>query len=121
MTADADGQHTVTDILRVAERLEAGDADLVLGARAFTGTVPWRSRLGNVTSRALTAAATGLRVRVRDTQTGLRGLAPGSVAWARELPGDRYDFEQRMLLEAARSGRDIAEIDIETRYVDGNA
>src|SRR4051812_26378101 len=41
VTADADGQHSVKDIVAVAGRLrEASDA-LVLGTRRFVGEVPW--------------------------------------------------------------------------------
>ena len=44
LTADADGQHTVTDIIRVANALHVNPGGVVLGARRFTGEVPLRSR-----------------------------------------------------------------------------
>ena len=38
MTADADGQHLVGDIVAVAEELSRHPAQLVLGVRIFTRT-----------------------------------------------------------------------------------
>ena len=43
VTADADGQHTPKDILRLIEALHAHPDKLVLGSRAFTGNVPFKS------------------------------------------------------------------------------
>jgi len=47
VTADADGQHKVWDIFRVAAKASENPNRLILGARAFTGKVPMRSRFGN--------------------------------------------------------------------------
>ncbi len=105
--ADADGQHTVADIMRVAERVRTSGT-LVLGARRFDGPVPLRSRFGNAVTRVLFAAATGRRIQ--DTQTGLRGY-----------PGARFEYEMNVLLRAARSGRAIVETDIATVYLEHNA
>ncbi len=70
--ADADGQHLVIDILRVAEELRAHSAALVLGSRDFPKGVPLRSRLGNIITRYVIRLLLGLKIR--DTQTGLRGI-----------------------------------------------
>ncbi|WP_347042800.1 bifunctional glycosyltransferase family 2/GtrA family protein [Brachybacterium nesterenkovii] len=149
VTADADGQHTPTDIRRVRDELDRrtltghlqADASapapassagasartgaaapvvpLVLGVRAFAGDVPLRSRVGNVMSSLAFRAASG--VALGDTQTGLRGIPAGALAWARTLPGDRYEYEYTMLVRAARDGIDLTTIPIETVYEDGNA
>ena len=51
ITADADGQHTVADILRVREALLSGSR-FVLTTRTLHGkSVPLRSRVGNGLSR----------------------------------------------------------------------
>lgn len=79
--ADSDGQHTPADIAKVAEQLARSDADMVLGVRAFSGRVPWRSRIGNTLTAMLFKFATG--PAVSDTQTGLRGYpARCSIGWA---------------------------------------
>ena len=53
VTADADGQHHADDVLKIAERLAADPAALVLGARDFGPAVPRRNRLGNLMTRAV--------------------------------------------------------------------
>jgi len=118
VTADADGQHTVEDILRVAAATTEPDA-LVLGCRAFLGPVPWRSRLGNAVSRGAFRFAAGLAVS--DTQTGLRGAPPALLPWLVGIPGERFEYEQRVLLRSGRDGVRIREVGIDTLYLDENA
>ncbi|WP_426764207.1 GtrA family protein [Pseudarthrobacter sp. 1G09] len=123
--ADGDGQHMVTDILRVAGKLHGngsdprGAATMVLGSRSFTGDVPARSRLGNTATKALFTLATG--ERIPDTQTGLRGYPAAMLPWLRSVRGDRYEYELNMLLEAKNAGYSIQSIDIATVYLDHNA
>lgn len=126
VTADSDGQHTPADILLIADALRAGAADelseLVLGVRSFAGgshPVPWRSRVGNALSRALFRVAAGWSVT--DTQTGLRGIPADLIAWALSIPGERFEYEQRMLLRARPDGVAAREVPIATVYLDGNA
>ena len=123
VTADADGQHTPGDIVAVADALredaDAGRADLVLGVRAFDGPVPLRSRVGNRISSALFALAAGWRLG--DTQTGLRGIPSPLLAWALEIPGERFEYEQRMLLRLAHDGHAARTVPIATVYLARNA
>ena len=54
VTADCDGQHTVKDVRRVCEAMEACPGTLVLGCRDFGPGTPARSATGNrVTSAAM--------------------------------------------------------------------
>lgn len=126
--ADSDGQHRVTDIARVAERVEAsaraGDAagassTMVLGGRRFTGDVPLRSRFGNALSRRAFAASTGFSIH--DTQTGLRGYPASMLPWVASVAGERFEFELNLLLESRAAGIEIDEIEIETVYLEHNA
>ncbi|MFS0733554.1 bifunctional glycosyltransferase family 2/GtrA family protein [Microbacterium sp. 1P10UB] len=123
VTADADGQHTARDILRVADALRVdsarGASELVLGARGFRGEVPFRSRIGNAISRALFRVAAGWGAS--DTQTGLRGIPVGMLPWLREVPGDRFEYEIEMLLRLGKAGFTAREIPIETVYLAQNA
>lgn len=119
VTADADGQHAPEDIRRVAHRLDEGDADIVLGARAFGRGTPLRSRIGNAVACVLVRAVG--RVRASDTQTGLRGFDPALLDWLVGVPGERFEYELRVLLEAGRRGLRTAEVPIETIYLDENA
>jgi len=118
VTADSDGQHTVGDILRVAAAVAEPDV-LVLGCRAFVGPVPWRSRLGNAVSRGVFRFAAGFAVS--DTQTGLRGAPAALLPWLAAIPGERFEYEQRVLLRSRRDGVRIREVGIDTLYLDENA
>ena len=117
--ADSDGQHTPVDVDRVAAAVETGDADMVLGARRFTGVVPARSRIGNALTAKAFALTTG-RALI-DTQTGLRGYPARMLPWLVSEGGDRFEYELRLLLRAAREGRRIEEVEIETVYLEENA
>ena len=116
--ADSDGQHSVVDVLRVAEALRQGEP-LVLGVRLFAGDVPARSRFGNSVTRVLFRLATGRRIV--DTQTGLRGYAHSLIGWLLTVPGDRFEYELNVLLRATRAGRPIGQVEIATIYLEGNA
>lgn len=116
--ADADGQHSVPDVLRVAEHVRRTD-HLVLGVRRFAGRVPLRSRVGNTVTQVLFRAATGRGVQ--DTQTGLRAYPADLLDWLLAVPGERFEYEMNVLLQAARTGHPIDEVVIATTYLDDNA
>ncbi len=118
VTADADGQHRYTDIRRVLDKSKEMPGALVLGSRAFDGDVPLRSRFGNAMTRQVFAIASG--VKVRDTQTGLRGFDRDGMRLFVDVPGDRYEYEINMLLTAARAEMPIYEVTIETVYLNDN-
>lgn len=118
VTADADGQHTCADILRIIAAMRAHPAALVTGARAFTGSVPFKSRAGNVITRQVYRFVTG--IRCRDTQTGLRGIPAAALADMLALSGERYEYEMMMLLKLRDLNMELHEIGIETIYIDGN-
>ena len=119
VTADADGQHDPKDIARVAAVLLAHDGqNLVLGARAFQGTVPLRSRIGNIiTSRVMHVL---LGRKLRDTQTGLRGIPASLLPRLLELESNGYEFELEMLILAHQFSVPIIEEPIRTIYEAGN-
>lgn len=115
--ADCDGQHTPTDIARVAAHVEPGG--IVLGGRRFTGEVPLRSRVGNTASRWVFRAVSG--AAVHDTQTGLRGYPGELLPWLASVSGTRFEYEFNVLLGARAAGVRISEVPIETIYLDANA
>jgi glycosyltransferase involved in cell wall biosynthesis len=118
VTADADGQHTTEDILRVAAALRATPRHLVLGARRFDTDVPFRSRFGNTLTRAIMRAVTGQKLT--DTQTGLRGIPLDFIPKVLVLRPTGYDLELEMLVACRNTGRPIREIPIQTIYLEGN-
>ncbi|MBQ8967972.1 MAG: bifunctional glycosyltransferase family 2/GtrA family protein [Ruminococcus sp.] len=119
ITADSDGQHKVSDIEQIAVALSKEPDRLIMGCRKFTGDIPLRSRFGNNVTRAVFRFAAG--VGVSDTQTGLRGFSSMLIDLMLGLPGDRYEYEMNMLLEAAREGIKFYEVPIETVYINDNA
>lgn len=119
ITADSDGQHHPEDILRVAQSLEENPECLVLGAREFHRGVPARSRIGNICTRALVGVMLGRRIR--DTQTGLRGIPSKLLPRLLGLRSNGYEFELDMLIACKHDGRRIVEESIRTIYAPGNA
>ncbi len=118
VTADADGQHRVEDVVRVAEALDVLPCRTVLGCRQFIGTVPVRSRFGNTVTRWVFRFITGKEVS--DTQTGLRGFPMSLLPELMGLPGERYEYEMTVLGHLCRNGNTLAEVPIATVYLDGN-
>ncbi|MEL7660920.1 bifunctional glycosyltransferase family 2/GtrA family protein [Acetobacterium wieringae] len=119
VTADADGQHAPEDILNVARMLEENPASLILGTRDFNNVkTPFKSKWGNRITSLAYLLSTG--ERCPDTQTGLRGIP---MSWTKELlkiPGDRYEYEMNVLLEAGKSRIPFVEVPIETIYLNEN-
>jgi putative flippase GtrA len=121
ITADADGQHAVHDILRVLDAVDDSPhrtGHLVLGERELAGDVPWRSRFGNTVTSAMFRTVTGRRLR--DTQTGLRAFSSILLPWLLDVPGDRYEYELQVLLRAAREDFQISGVPIRTIYLNDN-
>ena len=118
VTADADGQHTVADILRVGEAMLAGKGRVVLGSREFAKDVPLRSRFGNVMTRQVFGFVTG--AKLMDTQTGLRAFPRAILPELLVLDGERYEYEMSVLAHVCRTGGKPLEVPIETVYIDGN-
>ncbi len=119
LTADADGQHTVPDCLKLAQALrEEGDA-LYLGSRDFSlPNVPPKSRSGNRITSAVFKALYG--VWLPDTQTGLRAFRREELQFMIDVPGARYEYEMNVLIACARRKLPMKAITIETVYENGN-
>ena len=120
VTVDADGQHSATDAARIARQVLEEKAPIcVLGVRSFASEVPLRSRFGNLLTRQIFRAFSS--IRVSDTQTGLRGFSADLLPLLCKVPGQRYEFEMKMLLWLAEAKLPIKEIPIDTIYIDDNA
>ncbi len=119
VTMDADGQHQLSDALRVCERAEYNPNALILGSRSLKENVPFRSRFGNTVTRVVYQSSTG--VNVHDTQTGLRGFSSALVPVLLDIEGERYEYEINVLLEFARREMRIEEIEIPTIYFANNS
>ncbi len=119
VTADADGQHKIPDIINVANKLkEENKGCIVTGARHFENEVPFRSKAGNAITRFVFNTLTSQHVT--DTQTGLRGFYYSQLSWLEGIKGDRYEYEMNMLMKASDEKLKIKEVKIETVYENNN-
>lgn len=119
ITADSDGQHTVPDVLRMAQALAENGEGLLLGSRDFSlEHVPAKSRMGNRITATVFRALYGQYVS--DTQTGLRGFARALLPRFLQTRGDRYEYEMNQLIDCSIDGIEIRALPIETVYENNN-
>lgn len=121
ITVDADGQHTIKDIIAVASKMsEVKNHDkLVLGCRDFKeSNVPARSKFGNIMTRNVFKLICG--IAVTDTQTGLRGIPKSYMKDLMNVQGERFEFEMNMLIETKSREIQIEEVPIQTVYIEEN-
>lgn len=119
VTADSDGQHGPEDTMRVAEALVRQPSALILGIRDFNlENVPFKSRFGNKLTTVIFALLYGKWLC--DTQTGLRGIPYTLLPALCSLSGERFEYEIRVLIYAAKHKIDVCEITIETIYIHEN-
>ena len=115
VTADCDGQHSVSDVLRLAKSSSENKDCLILGARDFSSpNVPKRSRFGNVNTRRMFSLLYGLKVT--DTQTGLRAFSYAMLDKMLAISGNRFEYEMNMLIVLFKQNVEFKEIPIETIY-----
>lgn len=119
ITADADGQHTVNDILKLSKALSENRETIHLGVRIFSKSTPLRSHLGNVITRSVFRLITGFKLK--DTQTGLRGLPATFIPHALGLQGNHYEYETNILTYSIKHQWAIQQHHIETIYLENNA
>ena len=115
VTADADNQHLVPDVLKVGDHLAGRQAGVILGSRNFRQkNVPVRSFIGNTFTSALIRVLFGRYIP--DTQTGLRGIVTEEIPDLIKLSGDRFDYEMTMLIQLIKQKKEIIFLEIETVY-----
>ena len=119
VTADADGQHAPSDILKIIDSFKRYPRCLHLGTRTWNQAVPMRSRFGNIATRYALWFFTGMRLK--DTQTGLRAIPKSLALKCLKIKSMEYEFELDMLLAAKSNNLDILEKSIKTIYLNDNA
>jgi len=112
VTLDADGQHPPECLPAFVSAARAG-ADLVLGRRERTATMPPGRRFANAFSSAWATWLAGQRIS--DSQCGYR-LYRRSVLQRTPVTPWRYELETEVAVRAARLGFRIAEVEIPTVY-----
>ncbi|MDR2505117.1 MAG: glycosyltransferase [Oscillospiraceae bacterium] len=119
VTADADGQHCADDIEKIGAAIASNPRGLVIGVRAFDRDVPLRNFMGNTLTRLVYALSS--RIVCSDTQTGLRGFPRALWQPLLEIEGERYEYEMNMLIRVRELGSYLAEVPIQTIYIDNNS
>jgi glycosyltransferase involved in cell wall biosynthesis len=113
VTADADGQHLTSDILRFTQLPTAPDA-IVLGVRDLVHAgAPSANQFSNGLSNRFLSWFTGQQLR--DTHCGLRRY-PVSATLALSCKDTGYAFEAEVLIRAARAGIPIEQVPISVYY-----
>lgn len=118
VTLDSDGQHSIKDAMRILDCLSKGD-DFVLGCRNFTKDIPLKSYVGNQISKKVYQFLLGKKIK--DTQTGLRGISRKFMLDCLSIKSNRFEFETEQFVVAIRNNINIHEIDIETIYIENNS
>ena len=119
LTADSDGQHTVKDVLRMADSMAENSEGVLLGSRDFSQPdVPFKSRNGNRITSTVFKLLYG--IWVSDTQTGLRGFARELLPMMIAVKGDRYEYEMNVLIECAHKRLPMRPLTIQTVYENNN-
>lgn len=122
VTADADGQHSIEDVVRVADFILTQDdhrSAVVVGSRALNSKdIPWKSRFGNTLTSAVVKLLFG--EYLVDTQTGLRAFPVGLLPTLIRVQGDRFEYNMNVLLNLMSSGIEIRSLPISTIYHDSS-
>ena len=109
---DGDGQHDPRCIPILAAKMEAADADLVIGSRFLEGRRRFSLRMaGNALLSAVTRLTTGQRIT--DPTSGMRLYGPRLLRLLAD--GVNYGPEPDTVAHLIRSGARVAEVPIRMR------
>lgn len=117
VTADADGQHSPEDTLKILQAAHDNPHALVLGVRDFPENTPLRSRIGNRLTAKVFGRLTGIK-DLEDTQTGLRAFSTEHLDFLLSIEGERYEYEMRQLMDWSKKSLPMVQVPIETIYRD---
>ena len=119
LCADCDGQHLPEDGLKLIKAAEEYPGEMVLGVRDFSEEwVPWKSRFGNRISSRLFRFFSG--AELEDTQTGFRAFGGELLDLLLDIPGERFEYELRVLLACVERRIPLRTVTIRTVYLNDN-
>lgn len=125
VTVDADGQHSIEDVKRIADYLEqvSRSDNIILGCRSIqkdnTVKIPLRSKIGNLCTKYVLRYL--CNIQVSDSQTGLRAIPFHLLPKLLTIKGERYEYETNMLMELMDDEVRFLEMPIQTIYEDNNS
>ncbi|MBI5804994.1 glycosyltransferase family 2 protein [candidate division TA06 bacterium] len=110
ITIDADGQHDPKYIPALADTMDTGHWDIVVGSRRNEfGRMSFARYLSNSITTTVVSILAG--TRITDSQSGYR-IIRTSVLKNVKLKASRYQMESELLIKAARQGFKIGSVDI---------
>jgi len=118
ITADADGQHLVDDIVKVTQCLNQNPTKVIIGARTFTKDIPLRSFIGNRSMCWIVKIV--FRRDIADCQSGLRAIPYQYMRVYLETKQNRFDFVIASLLNFFKNKIPVVSEPIKTVYIDDN-
>ncbi|MGI6316268.1 MAG: glycosyltransferase family 2 protein [Christensenellales bacterium] len=120
ISCDADGQHPIEAMIAVSKAMEEHPDSLVLGVREFLKgkNVPLPNLVGNMITRFVFKLVTG--IYFKDTQCGLRGFPISVVKQMITVEGERFDYENKMLLAVRERRIPVVQIPMEAVYIGNN-
>lgn len=111
LTVGAHGQHTLDDVKLILQNLRVFSNGIILGVRNFRSKdLPLSNAIGHRAASLLFKLL--FHRRILDTQTGLRSIPTKELSWLLNVPGDSYDYDINMLVEAINRKTPIYEIPI---------
>ena len=114
ITADCDGRHKVTDIMKIIDLMHNNPHVLILGSHSFINNSSFSQKITKTAFKFFTG------LNISDIQTGLRGLPSCMFKDLLQLEGKRFDYEINMLLRLKTWGITYIEIPVETIYPQNN-
>jgi len=115
VTADADGQHSVKDILNIVKLQQEEPDAVILGVRRITPfKVPFRNFIGNFAAKIIFSILT--RKKIIDTQCGLRAVPTSLIPSLLNLGGQQFEYLTQVLVYITKSKLKIIQVPIETIY-----
>lgn len=111
LTTGADNQHKISDIEKIIETKDLFSDGVIIGVREFRNDeLPFMNFLGNRAASMLFELL--FHKRLLDIQSGLRYIPKQDVPWVKKVPGQRYNFDTNMLIEAIHRKVPIYEVPI---------
>lgn len=116
ITLDADGQHDPGLLARVAEPIQSGAADMVIGSRQFIrAEMPLKRYAANTVSSFIISKL--LRTGIRDIQSGFRVYNRATLqAILSNIQSTGFEIETEMLILALQLHARIVEVPIPSVY-----
>lgn len=110
VTADYDGRQSANAATLIADKLLEGE-EFVLGVRDLE-----HSNISKKMRNGYKLTEFAFRIlyskRIRDIQTGLRGIALSLVPHFIDIKGSRYEYEPKMIIDSVRDDIPICEVEV---------